>query len=385
MTSRTRLLVLVVTAPVIAFAVVGGLLGKTAARQESYTHLRVFEDVASLIASNYVEEANLSRVMHGAMRGLAEGLDPDSAYLPVEEAKLYDSAPKSGLAETGIELTRSYYLRVIATRDGSPAAKAGLRSGDFLRAIDGAPTRDMSVYEGARLLRGAPGTKVTLLVIRGNLVDPHTMEVTREVLSAPDVTGRMEGGSVGYVRVAGFGPSVAKLVASKVGDLAKTGATALIVDVRDTTTGAYESGVALARQFVPSGTLAIKQMRGAARQPFTAAVGDGAITLPTVVLVNDGTSGAAEIFAAALAGNQRAALVGERTHGRAAVQKFIRLPDGSAMIVSNGWFLTPGGDAIHEKGLVPAVAVDAPDADFGTPPPTTDLILQKGLERLRGK
>jgi carboxyl-terminal processing protease len=385
MTPRTRRIVLIVTAPVIAFAVVGGVLGKTAARQEAYRHLRVFEDVVSLISSNYVEEANLSRVMSGAMRGLAEGLDADSAYLTADEAKRHESGVQPGAGETGIELTRAYYLRVIAARDGSPAARAGLRAGDFLRAIDGKPTREMSVYEGTRLLRGVPGTKVGLVVLRGSLVDPHTVEITREVPSAADVTGRLEGSTVGYVRVSAFGPGVAKSVSSKVGDLVKAGATALLVDIRDTATGSYESGVAAAKLFVPSGTITIKAVRGAERQPMAAAVGDGAITQPTVLLVNDGTSGAAEIFAAALAGNQRAALVGERTHGRAALQKFVRLPDGAAMIISNGWFLTPGGEPIHEKGLVPEVAVEVPEIEFGAPPPGTDLVLQKGVEKLRGK
>jgi carboxyl-terminal processing protease len=383
MTSRTRLIVLFVTAPVLAFVVIGGLLAKTSARGETYQHLRIFEDVVSLISSNYVEQVDLTRVMRGAMRGLAEGLDPDSAYLPPEEAKLYESGEKPGAGETGIELTRTYYLRVIAARDGSPAAKAGLQAGDFLRAIDGKPTREMSVYEGTRLLRGAPGTKVSLLVIRGNVVDPHTVDLTREVLSGPDVTGRMEGATTGFVRIAGFGPTAARSVAAEVSELTKSGATSLLVDIRSTATGSYESGTAVAKLFVTSGTLAIMETRGAARQPIAAAAGDGAITLPTVLLVNDGTSGGAEIFAAALTGNKRATLVGERTHGRTALQRFVPLPDGAGMIVSNGWFLTPAGEPIHEKGLMPAVAVDVPEIDFGAPPPATDVILQKGIEKLR--
>ena len=385
MTPRTRRIVLVVTAPVIAFAVVGGFLGKASARQEAYRHLRVFEDVVSLISANYVEEANLSKVMRGAMRGLADGLDADSAYLPTEEAKLHEAGARPGAGETGIELTRGYYLRAIAVRDGSPAAKAGLMGGDFLRAIDGKPTREMSVYEGARLLRGAPGTKVSLVVIRGNIVDPHSVDVTREVLSGPDVTSRLEDGAIGYLRIAGFGPGAARAVSSAAGELSKAGAKTLLVDVRDTATGSYDAGIAVAKLFLASGTIALKEMHGEARQTIAAATGDGAITLPAVLLVNDGTSGAAEIFAAAIAGQKRATLVGERTHGRTAVQKFIRLPDGAAMIVSNGWFLTPAGEPIHEKGLVPEVLVDVPETDFGTPPPTTDVILQKGLEKLRGK
>jgi carboxyl-terminal processing protease len=385
MTPRTRRIVLVVTAPVIAFAVIGGFLGKTWARQEPYRHLRVFEDVVSLISANYVEEANLSKVMHGAMRGLADGLDADSAYLPPEEAKLHEAGVKPGAAETGIELTRGYYLRAIAVRDGSPAAKAGLMGGDFLRAIDGKPTREMSVYEGARLLRGAPGSKVSLVVIRGNVVDPHTVDVTREVLSGPDVTSRIEDGAVGYVRIAGFGPGAAKAVSAAAGELSKAGAKTLLVDVRNTATGNYDAGIAVAKLFLAGGTIAMKEMRGEARQTIAASAGDGAITMPAVLLVNDGTSGAAEIFAAALAGQKRAVLIGERTHGRAAMQKFIRLPDGAAMIVSNGWYLTPAGEPIHEKGLVPEVLVDVPEIDFGTPPPATDVILQKGLEKARAR
>ena len=126
-------------------------------------------------------------------------------------------------------------------------------------------------------------------------------------------------------------------------------------------------------------------MRGAARQTIAAAAGDGAITMPTVLLVNGGTSGAAELFAAALAGNQRAKLVGERTQGRTALQKFVPLPDGAAMVVSNGWYLTPAGDPILERGLTPGVVVDVPDLDFGAAPPATDPILQKAIETAKGK
>jgi carboxyl-terminal processing protease len=383
MSSRTRLIVLSVTAPVLAFAIVGGLLGKTLPRDETYQHLRVFDDVVRLITSNYVEDVNVAHVMNGAMHGLADGLDPDSAYLPASEARLLEAPEKTAAGETGIELTRNFYLRIIATRDHSPAARAGLRGGDYLRAIDGKPTREMSVYEGSRLLRGAPGTKVALLVIRGNVVDPHTVEITRDVPSGPDVTSRLQSGTAGYLRIAAFGPGAAQAVVAQVASLGRLGTRGILVDVRDTATGSYDEGLAVARLFVATGTIAQKEMRGAARQVIAAGPGDGAITQPVVVLVNDGTSGAAEIFAAALAGAQRGPLVGERTHGRAALQRLIRLPDGSAMIVSNGWFLTPSGQIIHEKGLTPTVAVEAPDVEFGAPPPTSDPILEKALETLR--
>lgn len=387
MTARTRLIVLFVTAPIIAFALVGGVLGKGAARDETYQHLRVFEDVVSLISSNYVEEADMAKVMRGAMRGLADGLDADSGYLSAEEMKMAESGAKELPGETGIELTRNYYLRVIAARDNSPAARAGLRQGDFVRAINGRSTREMSVFEGTRLLRGAPGSKVTLLVIRGNAADPRTVDLVREVPSGADVTSRLEG-KAGYLRVAHFGPGVARAIAGQAAELKRGGATGFVVDVRGTAGGALENGFAAARLFVASGPLAIKEVRGAARETISAGgTGreDGALKLPTVVLVDDGTAGAAELFAAALAGNQRATLVGEQTHGRTAMQKLVRLPDGTGMLVSNAWYLTPGGVAIHEKGLTPGVPIEGPDVEFGATAPIPDAILQKGLEVLGGK
>ncbi len=385
MTSRTRLIVLLISAPVIAFAVIGGFLGNAMAREETYTHLRVFQDVVSLVMRNYVENVNSDRIMQGAMRGLAESLDADSAYLPRDEVKALQSGAKAPAGDIGLELTRQYYLRVVAARDGSPAAKAGLRAGDFVRVIDDKPTREMSVFEGMRLLRGEPGTKVRLTVIRSNAADPRVMEITRERLGPPEISGRIQSAGVGYVRVPGFAPTSAEQMRSKVADLYKQGAARLIIDVRDCAMGQLTDGIEMARLFVPSGTLAIREARNEPRQPVNAGAGDGSIALPTVVLVNAGTSGPAELFAAALAGNKRAELVGEHTVGRATLQKLVPLPDGTAMLLSNVWFLTPGGEQIAEKGLTPTVEVEEPEVDFGAPPPATDPLLLKAIERVGNK
>src|SRR5206468_7780854 len=190
MSSRTRVIVMSISAPVIAFAIVGGFLGKVVAQKETYQHLKIFDDVVGLITSSYVEEANIDRVMRGAMKGLADGLDPDSAYLTPEQVKQVETGAPLPAGDVGIELTRQYYLRVIAARDDSPAAKAGIRTGDYIRAINDKPTREMSVWEGQRVLRGAPGSKITLTVIRGNAADPHAVELTREAPPAADVSSR---------------------------------------------------------------------------------------------------------------------------------------------------------------------------------------------------
>src|SRR4029453_9663978 len=170
-----------------------------------YAHLRVFEDVVSLVLHNYVEEVKVDRVMEGAMRGLADGLDPDSAYLTAKEVRSVENNEALPEGDVGLELTRQYYLRVIAARDGWPAAKNGLQTGDYVRAIDGKPTRDLSVFEGARLLRGQPGSKVTLTIIRGNAADPHELELVRDKTPGTIVTSKLLAPDLGYVRIASFG------------------------------------------------------------------------------------------------------------------------------------------------------------------------------------
>src|SRR5688572_5930384 len=173
MSPKTRRIVLWISSPVVAFAIIGGFLSRVTAREDTYQHLRIFDDVVNLISSNYVEKADVDKVMKGAMHGLADTLDPDSAYLSPTQVKQVESGVTLPPGDVGIDLTRQYYLRVIATRDGSAAAKAGIRTGDYVRVIDGKPTREMSVFEGMRLLRGAPGSKIKLTVIRGSTTDRH--------------------------------------------------------------------------------------------------------------------------------------------------------------------------------------------------------------------
>ena len=191
MSTRGRVVVLAVSIPVIAFVVIGGFMSKAIAREDSYQVLRIFEDVVTLVMNNYVEEINVDKVMQGAMHGLADGLDPDSAYLDTKQVAAYDKGDTSGSGQTGLELTRQYYLRVIAAHDGSPAARAGLMPGDYIRAINGQSTRDTTVFEGQRLLRGKAGTKVHLTVLRGSAAEPHDIDLSLEDPAAAKPTGRI--------------------------------------------------------------------------------------------------------------------------------------------------------------------------------------------------
>ena len=411
MTTRTRLSILLISTPLLAFVVFGGVLGRASTGgDQTFQHLRVFEDVVSLILNNYVEDAKVDKVMEGAMRGLADGLDPDSAYLTAAEVKTIEPGEKLPAGDVGIELTRQYYLRVIAARDDSPAAKAGLQTGDYVRAIDGKPARDLSVFEGMRLLRGAPGSKVTLTIIRGNAAEPRQVELVREKTPGAIVTGKMLSPELGYIRVATFGADVPSKIRTQAADLTTKGAKHLVVDVRHTAEGPFETGIEAARLFVKTGTLAMiagrdpqaprpvdaqaaarqadaatKVSAAAIKETIAAKDGDGTITQPVTILVTTGTSGAAELFAAALEGNKRAELIGERTLGRAGIQKLVRLPEGRGLWLTYARYLTPDGQSIQGRGLTPTLAVDEPDVDFDQVKPTNDPILDAAVDRITKK
>jgi carboxyl-terminal processing protease len=382
MTSRGRTLVVALSTAVMAFAFVGGYLGQALAKDDTYQHLRVFEDVVSLVLNNYVEPVDVQQAMQGAMRGLADGLDPESSYLTPALVKTLEANDRGGPAEVGLDLTRQYYLRVVSARDGTPAAKAGLRPGDFIRAINNRPTRDMSAYEGGRLLRGVPGSKVSLLVIRGNAADPHVVDLAREAVAGPEVTSRMANRTTGYIRVAEFSAESPTRLKQAVDALTKTGATRFVVDVRNTARGDLDHGVAAARLFVRNAPITVRLTRGDQREVIAATATDGAVTAPVAVLVDPGTAGAAEVFAAALAGNDRADLVGTRSLGRAARQRLVKLPDQSGLWLTYIRYLTPDNDPIHETGLAPDVEVEQPEVEFGSAPPASDAALQRALDHL---
>lgn len=380
---QSRLVVLLVSAPILALLVIGGVLSHAAARDTVFQHLRVFEDVVSLVMNNYVEPVETKQIMRGAMHGLAEGLDAESSYLTPEQVASIENGEAKPAGSVGLELTRQYYLRVVAARDGSPAARAGLRPGDYVRSIDDEPTRDMSVFTGTRLLKGAPGTRVTLSVIRGSAAEPHEVVLVREAEKPVLPAARFLRDGIALVRVPVFTDDSSSHLLQRFKALGEQHARHVIVDLRGTAEGPLESGLAAARLFVSEGVLGAHESR-ARKAPIAARAGDGSITLPMTLLVDAGTSGPAELFAAALAGNERATLVGERTSGRAAMQELVKLPDGSGLWLTTSRYLTPEEAVIHGKGLTPDTLVEAPEREFGAAPPSRDPALEKAIEQAAG-
>jgi carboxyl-terminal processing protease len=382
-----------VSTPVAAVLIVGGLLGASRPMpQQGVPHLKVFEDVVQLITHAYVEDVNVDRVFDGAMRGLSDGLDASSAYLTPEEVTAVAANQPLPPADVGIVLSRQFYLRVVGVRDGSPASRARIAEGDFIRAIDDKPTRDLSAFSGTRLLRGAPGTRVKLLVFRNNAAEPRTVELTRETPTVDAVTSKRLPGGETYVRIASFGPGTAAALRAQLPagsadgvfpTLSSAGAAdRVVIDLRSTADGAPEDGIAAARLFVGKGRLAARAARNSETVTIEAGVGDGVLTMPLVLLVSNGTAHAAEVFAAALAGNDRARLVGQPTAGLAGVQRLVRLPEGHGLWLTYAHYLRADDTPIHQNGLRPDVPVEVPSVGFDEAPPATDVVLERALKEL---
>ena len=389
MSPKSRWILLGLSTPLVIVAAVGGLLGSPAARaQKGFEHLRVFEDVVSLVTGAYVEEVDPDKIMDGAMRGLAESLDASSAYLPPDEVALVENKTPLGDGDPGLVITRQFWIRVLGVKDGSPAARAGIRSGDFVRAIDGKPTRDMSAFTGTRMLHGAVGSTVKLVIIRSNAAEPHEVTLTREKPDLSVATEFSAADMMGYLRIRTFTPSglggVAAAVRQAVEKLQQEGAKGLVIDIRGVTDGSYDEAIKAAEVFVASGTIATRAGRdNADKEVITAPAGNTALTIPVVVLQSFGTSGPAEVFAAALSGNKRAELVGEHTAGLAAEQHLVKLPENFGLWMTYRRYFTNAGVAILEKGIAPDVTVEEPSVEFGEAAPASDDMRAKAIERLK--
>jgi len=384
-THRTRWLVLLVSTPLVILVAVGGLIGAAPAETEQtgFGPLRIFESVMTLITSSYVEEVQVDPVMDGAMRGLADSLDAESAYLTPSEVEAFDDAATPGPADVGLVVVRQFWVRVVGVRDGSPAARAGLRTGDYIRMIDGVPTRDMSALAGARRLTGAPGSTVKLLIVRSNAADPHEVSLRREVPRAQLATGRRIEADTLVIRVHRFDPGTARAIETEIKRLGASADTHVLIDLRGVADGTAADAVAAARLFVKYGPLSTSAARDGRQDAVAPEPADGALTMPLVLLVSNGTAHAAEIFAAAIQGNDRGKLVGEPTTGLAGEQKLFRLPGGHGLWMTYRQYLTVSGDPIQGQGLRPDVPVAEPLVGFGEPPPDGDPILERALELIR--
>ena len=401
MSSRTKFFVVSGSTCLTLLLLIGSVLGKPAAADDTLKHIGVFSDVVAHIKSEYVEEPDMKSVTLGALNGLLEAIDPFASYLNAEQYKEYLKTKDLKRASAGLILSKKFgYVGVVGTVPNSPAAKAGFSTGDMIESIKGIGTRDMPLAYAAMLLQGEPGSTVELSVVRVRRPEPQTVKLTRANFTMPPIESKMLAGQVGYINVDALSPTHVKEVAAAVQKLQKDGAQKLVVDVRRCAVGSPEDGIALANLFLSKGRITYLQGQRVTRQNFDADPAKAITTLPMAVLTNRGTADGAEIMAAALLDNKRAQVVGERTYGDAAVRKAITMDDGGAIILSVAKYYPPESTkAIQDTGVTPGTPVTETDAqvefdDNGEPitptpeqqpqknPVEEDPVVKKALEVL---
>lgn len=405
MSSRLKILVVTSSTCLVILFLFGSMMSKGApapAAEDStpsvYKHIAVFTEVLTRIKSEYVEEPDMKNVTLGAMNGLLESIDPYASYLNAEQYKEYLKNYDSYRGDLGLTLAKKFgYIAVVSAVPGSPAAKAGLTTGDMIETIKGVATRDMPLAYANLLLRGQPGSTVEISVLQRR-PDPHKLTLERSVIQYPAVEEKMMPEGVGYIQPYTLSNGKVKEVANDVADLQKKGAKKLILDLRYCAVGAPEEGVELANLFMKSGEITYVQGQKFPRQEFDAKPADTITQIPLVVITNRGTASAAEVAAAALQDNSRADVVGERTFGDASLRRAVTMDDGSAIILSVAKYYSPAGKSIQDDGVTPKTLVAQPevgvdiDEDNDTVPqpetpkkPTEDVLLKKAVEIISAK
>lgn len=381
MTSRSRF-VLSLLSTVFVLYLASGPLMRRALGDTGYTQLSIFHEVVSMIRDSYVDPVNMDRTLAAAESGLLEALDGDSGYLDADDFKTLQTG-KRAPADVGIVLGRRFgFLTVVATRPDSPARKAGIKAGDYIKTIDGRHTHNLTVVKGERLLEGEAGTSVKVAIFKSG-TDAIETAVVRERKAASLPISRLLDGGVGYIAVSDVSDDVARSLKTTIAGLQAQGATSLVLDLRSSATGPLKNAVALSELFIKGGVVAKVASRNAPEETLVASDASRAFTGPLAILVDRGTAGAAEIAAACLNESERATLFGENTFGRAGVQKQIPLESGGGLLLTVSRYLTPKGQPISGKGLTPKTLVRNPDAPEAFGAPGKDPVLDKAVESLK--
>lgn len=326
----------------------------------AYKQMGVYEEVLQKIQADYVTVPDLHEVTTGALHGLLDSLDSDSAYLTPTEYKEYLAHENDGNAQVGLIVSeRGGYSTVVSVVPDSPAAKDDIRDGDVILSIDGKSTYEMSVAMVRLLLQGKPGTEVHFELIRPQRVAPYKITLTRVVGTPPPMkVVEYAHSSILYLRPYALTASRVSQVIARLKKMKENGNTKVLLDLRDVAQGPEAQGVRLANAFLSSGTLASLHGQKIETKVFTAKPADFVTSAPLAVLVNHGTSGAAEIVAGAVLDRKRGDVVGDTTFGEGALTKTIPLPDGAAMILTVGKYETPSGTKIEDSSITPNYEVN---------------------------
>jgi carboxyl-terminal processing protease len=355
---------LVALGGVAGFALALGVLGAAQGANDNSTYRQfdLFSEAFQRVRDNYVRPVSDSELMTAAIQGMVSSLDPHSAYM---DAKAFNGdfaiQTKGEFGGVGVEIQMDEGLvKVISPIDGTPAAKAGIKSGDRIAAVDGQPIAGMSQDDAINKMRGPAGTKITLTILREGEKKPFDVTLTRAVVQVDAATWRREG-DIGYIRLPGFNEQTADGLEKAVRALKKQigpGIKGYILDLRNNPGGLLDQAVQVSDDFLPSGE--IVSTRG--RRPddtlrYDAKSGDITDGKPVVVLINAGTASASEIVSGALQDHKRATIIGMTSFGKGSVQTILPLEGGGALRLTTARYYTPSGHSIQAEGIIPDIQV----------------------------
>jgi len=335
---------------------------------EFYKEIELYTNTMTIIQREYVDEVSTHDLIYGSLQGMLSALDPHSQFMkPADytEIQVETSGEFGGL---GIEISiRDNLLTIITPIEGTPAYKAGLLPGDRIVAIDGKSTKNISIWDAVKKLRGKVKTDVKITILREKAKKIFDVTVTRDIIKVESVRRtKMIADNIGYIRLATFGEKSAEDMEQSLDKLEGEGMKALILDLRNNAGGLLNTSVKIADKFLDEGKLIVttrgrredQVMEFKAHQENT--YGD----YPLVVLVNNGSASASEIVAGAIKDNGRGVLLGTKTFGKGSVQTLIPMPDGSALRLTTAKYFTPSGQCIHDIGIEPDIKIEyKPDTD----------------------
>jgi carboxyl-terminal processing protease len=329
--------------------------------QNTYKSLKTFSEVLDMVEKNYVEPVDGDKLMLGAINGMIKSLDPHSVYMTPEMYKELEVETRGSFGGLGIEITiLKDVLTVVSPIEDTPAYNAGIKAGDQIIKIDDTSTKDITITEAVKKLRGPRDTKVKLTIVREGLAKPKDFVLTRSIIKIRAVKSKVYDDHIGYIRIATFQERVTDDVRKALTAITTKASplTGIVIDLRNNPGGLLNQSIDVSDLFLKSGVIVSTRGRVQGTESKAVAKNDGdEPTCPIVVLVNEGTASAAEIVSGALQDNSRAVILGTQTFGKGSVQTVIPMEGGAALKLTTSKYYTPKGRSIQAEGITPDIIV----------------------------
>lgn len=364
---KTRRLLI---AGALALVVVAITASNAPARRSPFEPLSIFARALAYIELAYVEPIDQEKLVYGAIRGLADSLDPHTVFMEPEEYAIFNSDSEGRFAGIGVEVsTRDGWITILSVFDGGPAERAGLQPGDRFLAIEGEDARDLRLYDAVLRIRGEPGTSIDVTIRREGVPEALERTLTRAFIEIDPVDLDVLDHGIVYVRIEAFQDGAARAFSRALDDAVvalrkRGGVRGLLIDLRDNGGGLLDEAVWVSNELLPTGVIVSTRGRdGEVIKQYVARRAGTRPKWPAVVLINENTASAAEIVAGALQDQQRATVVGERSFGKGSVQTVFDLPGGSGLKLTISRYYTPSGRSIQAQGIVPDQFAERPRTD----------------------